>query len=280
MKVSQLMQRRVHTLKPADTMSIAAQLLAWSGVRHLPVIEGDRLVGLVSERDLMEHRDLARQTEVREIMTTPVRTVRSDESAYVAGKRLIDERIGCLPVVDDGELVGILTKSDLVLHEVSIELGGMTGGDSAWSVMTPDPQTARLDDYLLDAVGRMTNAGVRHLPVVDSEGRVLGMLSDRDVRQSLGELSSAFDEGEVRTRVSLRRVGDVCTRGVVTVTEDAPLGRLVALLGDFRVGAIPVVDPEQKLVGIVSYLDVLHRLAGAKRSASAPGYEAGAEERV
>jgi CBS domain-containing protein len=96
-------------------------------VRHLPVVDGDRLIGLVS------HRDLARATpssliggarnanaevgkrRAKEIMRTELVTVRPDEPLFRAAQRMWEAKLGCLPVTDDdGKLLGILTQADFL----------------------------------------------------------------------------------------------------------------------------------------------------------------------
>jgi CBS domain-containing protein len=134
-------------------------------------------------------------------------------------------------------------------------------------VMTPRPATVGPEDPLGDAAGLMVQGGFRHLPVVDVDGRLVGMLSERDLRERLGtelerfadaalDLLSADVEGSMRT--------DPITISSAQTVRDA-----LELLMDERVGALPVVDDE-RLVGILSYLDVL----GYLRHESPPGASA------
>jgi acetoin utilization protein AcuB len=125
-------------------------------------------------------------------------------------------------------------------------------------LMTPAPATAAADDSLLDAAARMSDRGVRHLPVVDGDRRIIGMLSDRDVRTAVGDVARGADTSLGRGL----RVADVMTRDAYVVGQNAPFADLVQLFIDQRIGAVPVVDERGHLVGIISYVDVL-RNAGA-----------------
>ena len=131
-QVRDLMTDRVFTLGPLDDLESLYELLDAHHVRHVPVVDRDGdLVGLVTQRDLARHalgtqedlplsmqQEILRRRRVREIMATEVDTVEPDESLKTAAEMLIENKIGCLPVVEGEHLVGILTESDFVRHYV------------------------------------------------------------------------------------------------------------------------------------------------------------------
>jgi CBS domain-containing protein len=87
-----------------------------------------------------------------------------------------EHHVGCVLVVDDDRLAGILTERDLLLK--------MEGADLAEPVarfMTPDPETLQLDDPIVWALNRMSVGGYRHVPLVEDEGRPVGILSVKDI---------------------------------------------------------------------------------------------------
>ena len=122
------MTRNVVVLHEEENLELAEQGMKEYRFRHLPVVEGKKLVGLVTERDLLsaavstldsDHalRDdnLKRYFFVREIMTVDVTTIRPDALLRDAARLLRGKKIGCLPVTEeDGTLVGILTQGDLI----------------------------------------------------------------------------------------------------------------------------------------------------------------------
>jgi CBS domain-containing membrane protein len=128
MMVRDLMTDHVFTLRPHDDLDALYELMDAKHVRHVPVVdrEGD-LVGLVTQRDLSHsalgtqedlplslQQEILRRRKVREIMATEVDTVEPDEDLKTAAEMLIENKIGCLPVVEGEHLVGILTESDFV----------------------------------------------------------------------------------------------------------------------------------------------------------------------
>lgn len=120
LRVEQYMAHDLRTVHPDESVQRAAALMDWGRIRHLPVEEDGELVGLVSYRTIIKlvaERELRRDgtIPVREIMKTDVITI-APSTLSVDAIRLMNRRgIGCLPVVHDGELVGIVTEHDFTL---------------------------------------------------------------------------------------------------------------------------------------------------------------------
>jgi acetoin utilization protein AcuB len=131
--------------------------------------------------------------------------------------------------------------------------------------MSAQPEMVHPDDGLLDASARMARRGVRHAPVIDGDGRSLGMLSDRDVRSALGEAWAEPDVGPSRfpARVAALRVRDVMGQGAGAVSEADSAMQVVGRMLASHHGALPVVDADEHVVGVVSYVDVLRQLNAA-----------------
>jgi acetoin utilization protein AcuB len=130
-------------LKPRDTAAHARALMEQHRINQLPVLRGPRLVGIVTDRDLRDAfpslaeaavttpRRLPRGAEpsaipVEDVMTYDVLTVEPDTPLDEAARLLCRERIGALPMVDDGRMVGIVTRSDLLdaLAQLADEAAG------------------------------------------------------------------------------------------------------------------------------------------------------------
>jgi CBS domain-containing protein len=93
---------------------------------------------------------------------------------------------------------------------------------------------------------------------------VIGILSDRDVRTALGNPLRSLRTSDAVVRISSTRVADVMTRNPITLPAGTPIARLVALFADHKIGAVPILDSGERLVGIVSYIDLLRAAAGRK----------------
>ena len=116
MFVADLMTSQLRCLKETDCLTDALAAMQELFIRHIPVVDDDgRLSGLVTQRDLLtlEHKKDA-GTALREIMRTDVATVTPDTPLRTAAETMIFNKYGCLPVVSDGELVGIITETDFL----------------------------------------------------------------------------------------------------------------------------------------------------------------------
>lgn len=126
MLVRSRMTSHVHTASPETTLAEALSLTRAHRIRHLPILDGDRLVGIVTDRDLRlamppiwadEHDELMQALHTRrvgELMITDIVTVQPDTPVEDAAKLFYSHRIGCLPVLEEERLVGILTETDLL----------------------------------------------------------------------------------------------------------------------------------------------------------------------
>ncbi|MBX3272895.1 MAG: CBS domain-containing protein [Sandaracinaceae bacterium] len=126
----------VVTLAEEQDVLFATSAMNLRRIRHLPVVRGDALVGLVSHRDLLraQARFLAQVGErgeagsdttiasvlARDVMTADVRTVSPETPADEAAMILVDTKFGCLPVVNEGTLVGIVTEADFLRWAVGV----------------------------------------------------------------------------------------------------------------------------------------------------------------
>lgn len=126
--VRDLMSRDVETLDPADDVDLAEMFMRLDRLHHFPVMDNGQVIGVLSHRDVAYHsvspsssglsgdarRQINLRVKVREIMTRDVKTVPSDTPILEAAELMKVGYLGCLPVVDEGELVGIITGSDLL----------------------------------------------------------------------------------------------------------------------------------------------------------------------
>jgi acetoin utilization protein AcuB len=127
MLVQDVMQTKLYTVTPATTLPEALRLTSQRGVRHLPVLDGDRLAGILSDRDLKRAMAssatsleahalnyLPDRLHVEEIMTRAVITISRMSPIEEAACLMVQEKIGALPVTDDGRLIGIVTETDVL----------------------------------------------------------------------------------------------------------------------------------------------------------------------
>jgi CBS domain-containing protein len=128
-RVRELMSMKVATLGRDDALGIADGVMSMGRIRHLPVLDTGKVVGVVSQRDLFRSalgtamalgirrpQELMRSLAVRDVMSEPAVTIGPDAPVQDAARAMAEKKIGCLPVVEEGALVGILTESDILRH--------------------------------------------------------------------------------------------------------------------------------------------------------------------
>jgi CBS domain-containing protein len=129
LRVRDVMTSDVTTLKRNDKLTLADDIMHLGRIRHLPVLDddGQQIVGVVSQRDLFRgalaralgygrraQRKVLDTLSVKEVMTSDVITTTPDMPLVEAARVLVERKMGCLPVVKNGRLVGILTEGDFV----------------------------------------------------------------------------------------------------------------------------------------------------------------------
>ena len=130
------------------------------------------------------------------------------------------------------------------------------------NIMTKKVFTVEADDMIDRAYFLIHYEGIRHLPVVE-KGKVIGILSDRDLFKALGPKSNsrAIDvESDANTSVLKmhpKKVRHIMQRGVITVKSDMPASEAAAIMAIKKIGALPVVDKDNTLLGILSATDIL-----------------------
>ncbi len=117
-RVSEVMTTSLLILAPDASLSEAADLISQGSLRHIPIVQGGLLAGIISDRDIRKAigRNMAEETELRELMTTCTLWVEPDSPLSVASVFFSEGKIGALPVLNEGRLLGIFTLTDLLEH--------------------------------------------------------------------------------------------------------------------------------------------------------------------
>ena len=173
--VKDSMTCEVVALPPQSTAGEALALCRERRIRHLPVLEDDRLVGIVSDRDLRSatpalgepaRAEALGRILVHEVMTREVATAHPDDPIEEAANAMRERKIGCLPVIEDDALVGIVTSSD-VMEALVYLMGAHEPGNRLEVVMPDRPGT------LAGVAGIFGELGINIVSVVAGPRRSL-----------------------------------------------------------------------------------------------------------
>lgn len=195
MRIRDIMSRPVYTVEATDTVEYAAALLADRKITAAPVVAaGDRLVGMVSEGDLLRHRvphdpvthagvDISRVEDrrprlVRDVMSAPVVTVRAEADLADVAELLLNQDVRSVPVLDDGQVVGIVSRRDILRTVVRSDdvlafqaqhrLDEYAGDTRRWSVTVTDGVASIDGDFVDEPERAMVTILARTVPGVSA----------------------------------------------------------------------------------------------------------------
>jgi acetoin utilization protein AcuB len=172
------MTRKVFTVSPDDSVTDAVRLMKEKGIKHIPVVKDDKLKGIVSDRDIKEFSPsrattldiyelhyLLATTKVKELMKTKVITTSPETPVEEAAMLMFDQGVGCLPVLEGGILVGIISDRDI--FRVLVDVTGVRhGGNRIYLTLEDRPGSIR------EVADIIRNQGFRLQSILTSYERV------------------------------------------------------------------------------------------------------------
>jgi acetoin utilization protein AcuB len=193
MQVGRWMTTDVVSVSAQESLEHARQLLRAHRMRHLPVTEGDRLLGIATEQDLRFGEAMASHSGpmvVADVMTASVITVGPEATVEQAAMTMAENKVGGLPVVDsDDRLIGIITESDII--NVLLDAMGVDSGAARLEVLLPDRPGA-----LAEVARVLAERGVNILSLICASAEagtkvlVVRIVAD-DLESVLNELAQA-----------------------------------------------------------------------------------------
>jgi CBS domain-containing protein len=217
--------------------------------------------------------------KVSEVMHREVDTVHADSPLTQVVELLLDKDFTAVPVVDnDGKMVGMVSDNDLLTRggmSVTISLKRATDLEyvrglqeslespsrTVSEVMTTDVVTVSPDMILGRAARLMVEKHLKRLPVIDADGRLVGILGRLDVLNTIAAVHLPEWHPEARAFGAQATVGDVMTREVPRVQESATIAQVFALLVSSSHKRVVVIDDRQRVVGIIADSDLISKVS-------------------
>lgn len=242
MRVEQIMATPVKTIDKDEKVSTALELMDKHGISALPVTEEDKLVGLITELDLVDRLGSARSGTltpsniyVSSVMEWAPKTIEPSMDVVEAAKLLVERRERALPVVDGGVIVGIVTNTHFVklcrgirnLHVRDLTL--------------EKPVSVRPTDRVIHARQLILSEGLPGLPVLE-EGKVIGIVTKKRLALALAAFRRETPAKYQSTRVREFLVLNILTTTTLTTHPDMPVGEAAELLLRKHQHLLPVME--------------------------------------
>ncbi len=258
MKVKDIMTKEVIYVSKGDDLYYILTLMEKHNITKLPVVEDGKIAGIVTDNQIAEKLGSFRSRGVpasrmhaSTVMEKKFDRISPDTEIKEILKSVGEPGPTMLPVVVDDAIVGVVTKADLlplVDSEESIE-----------KIMRENVIAVKPEDRVIHARRLMLENNVARLPVVD-EGRVVGIISDKEIAFALASIKKSFPRGKQQNQLRNLLVKDVMKTNVVTAKNNITIKEAARIMMEEEIGCIPIVDEKGKLKGIVTRTDLLHHL--------------------
>ncbi len=283
MKVKDAMSSPVYVIAPEEGVSRARNLMLKHGVSRLVVVDGKTPIGIITKSDLMWKLDQAepvwrrRPTDrvpVKAIMSEGLVTTYLEASLEDVSELMLENNINGIPVVDD-ELVGIITKSDLVHHLLALK-SDMKVED----IMSGFVVTVHRHHSISHVIAEMGENAVHRVIVMEDGNTPVGIITSsnlafaelKDGRRGHPEKNIKMTRKESPAgRKKFRDVEvahlvaeDVMSSPLITIGRDALVTDAAKILMVHKIDGIPVIDDEE-MVGIITKTDIIKLISGDLR---------------
>jgi CBS domain-containing protein len=302
MRIRDVMTTDVATVSPDAPLSLAAKLLLDRGVKALPVVDGQRIVGILTGGDLLQRAAMALRLEVQrqlpetlrdehiraldlgglkagDVMSSPVQTIDDRTTVRDALRIMAERKIKRLPVLGgDKRLVGIVSRIDVLrtiarAATLTRTLPELPKGlaTKAGEVMYREVPVVPPDAPLTEVLERIVATPLRRVVVVDDELVVQGLVMDRDLVSRfarigrpglLRSLLSSLSPARELPSLLEGTARDIMKTEVYSVTAETPLSDVVTLMVEKKAKRLVVLDDRGRLEGMIDRDAVMRVLAG------------------
>jgi CBS domain-containing protein len=266
MHVKNIMSEKVVVIDKDQNIHDALKSMKKHKVSRLPVVNTNHnhkkeLVGIITEKDIASHLGSSKygnlppsHFHVSTVMTSTPVTVDSDKSLGLAAQMMLENRIGGLPVVNNGELTGMITKSDFM---------GTCQGRPFNEIRVSDYMNKEI--VTVSPQDRLVHA--RRIIIDDDLGRVIvteddaiqGILTAKDVAMAMTSFRKVVPDKYKSSRIRNLLVEDVMTQNVKTINKDATIDEAASMMLENGLSGLLVMDKEMD--GIITKTNILHLIA-------------------
>lgn len=258
MKIKQVMTKKVINVNKNDDLRYVLDLMEKYDITKIPVMDNHRLVGIVTDNKIADKLGSIRSKGIpaarmhaSSVIDKNFNPVVPDDDVETLLKTVGEPGLTMLPVIEKDELVGVITKADL--------LPLINSKKKIQEIMNEEIHTVSPGDRVVHARRILLDNDIARIPVVN-EGQVVGIVSDREIAFAFAKIKKSFSLGQQHYHIRELLVKDVMKKNVVTLPEDATIKDAADLMIKQDIGCIPIIDNKDKIKGMVTRTDLLKML--------------------
>jgi len=254
--MKKIMKKDLITIDKDQNLGDALRLMGKKSISRLLVTEDGKIIGIITEEDIANRLGTGRERKLKAshihvsaAMTKDLIVIPIDSKIENAAKIMLENRFSSLPVVEDSEIIGLITKTDLVK---SLRKSKKTVKE----FYTKNPILVNPADTVVSARKVMLEHNVHRLLVTD-RGLLAGILTERDLARGLKTFRKALDK-DAHPDIRGLRVEHVMTKEPITIKPETTVGGAVEIMLENGISGIPVITKE---FGILTKTDLVKGIA-------------------
>lgn len=257
MKVKEIMTTKIISVDKDDSLKRVLDLMQKYDITKIPVLEEKKFFGLATDNviayklgSIRKRGITASRLHASSVTEKEVKVVSPDEDVKNILKTVGEPGPTMLPIVENGKLVGVVTKADL--------LPLVKNKNQLHSIMQKKVHVVSINDRVVHARRIMITENVARLPVLE-EKKLVGIISDIEIALAFASLKKAFSLGKQKHRLDELLVKDVMRSPVVWTNPSMSIADAAQLMLNQNIGALPLMENE-KLVGMITRTDLLRSI--------------------
>ena len=262
MKIKNIMSENVVSIDKNLNICDCLRMMYKDNLSRIPVTSTNEnkkvLVGIISEKDIADKLGSAKygnlapsHFHVSTVMVKDLITVDADDDLTDVAKILIEKNIGAIPVLSDGEMVGIVTKSDFIYlckakayEKISVK-----------DIMTTDIVSISADDRLVHARKVIMDSEIGRL-LLTEDNELAGIITSKDIAKAFVSFRKHTPDKYQASQIKELIAGDFMSTNVETISQDATIPQLADAMIETGYNGYPVVDYDDQIIGIVTQSDL------------------------
>ena len=255
--VTDIMTTDFPTLSPDNTVSDALTLMRKTGYQEIPIIDGGIYGGMIRYSVILRKKSASPDTKLRSLVSSLPAMDNEDEITKIA-ETMVTNNCRQLAVVTGKKVIGVVTRTALIgiaaktksLQDVKV-----------WEIMTTPVEYVRDTAMLSDAVDTMRHLDIRTMPVVNSAGRLVGVVGMNEIIENgwkAGERGVGTNDAKTQIPVQ-----SVAVTAVVTVDWEDDMHVAADIMAEKHISTLPVLDKDE-MVGILTEYDIIEMISACR----------------